>query len=93
MPFVGDDEPAPHPAPRAKKEAVAEDVEETPVETVSEKKSEEKPPKEKKKGFFSKMINALPFLGDDEPKQKNSDTDQTEATPPEMTGDQSESDS
>ena len=93
LPFVGDDEPAPHPAPRAKKEAVAEDVEETPVETVSEKKSEEKPPKEKKKGFFSKMINALPFLGDDEPKQKNSDTDQTEATPPEMTGDQSESDS
>lgn len=39
-----------------------------PEDYVKERKTVDVPSKRREKGFFSKLINVLPFVGDDEPK-------------------------
>ncbi len=72
-----------------------------PEDYRKERKTVDVPSKRQKKGFFSKLINVLPFVGDDVPQPRTdtktdeetavSDTD-NEVTPPEIENNETESD-
>ena len=70
-----------------------------PEEYRKERKTVDVPGRRKKEGFLSKLINVLPFVGDDVPKQKKKTSDEEEivneaeeATPPQLENDEAASD-
>ena len=49
-----------------------------PEEYVKQRKTVDVPDRTKKEGFFSKLVNVIPFVGDDEPKRiEKSESDDT----------------
>jgi outer membrane protein assembly factor BamE len=76
--------------------SVVKGVRKPPEEYRKERKTVDVPLKRKKDGFFSKLKNVLPFVGDDEPKRHTpkpakEETAQVEdATPPEVENENSE---
>lgn len=48
--------------------SVVEGIRKPPEEYRKERKTVDVPNTRKKKGFFSKLVNVIPFVGDDEPK-------------------------
>ena len=80
LPFVGDDEPKARTKvkEKAEEELSENDVDASPPELESdkteadEKTTEPAAVEKKKKGFFSKLVNALPFVGDDDKTSEDS---------------------
>lgn len=76
---------------------VVKGIRKAPEDYRKERKTVDVPLKRKKKGFFSTLINVLPFVGDDVPKKKptkpaNEETEAEieDATPPQVESDASE---
>ena len=59
--------------------SVVQGIRKPPEEYRRERKSVDVPDRTKKEGFFSKIVNVIPFVGDDEPKriEKSEENDDT----------------